>query len=720
MPGRVARLALTTATLGSALVLSALPAAMPYAAATPAAGDAGLGAVTPAASAAATPAGPLVLTLDAVTPVVVTDGSKVTVRATVRNTGTTALAALSATVRQDASPLSDRTAVTAWATSTSQATGTVLGRTTLRTPLAPGQQAHLTLTLTDVGAGRAATYGAVPVTIEAVSGTVRGQVHTFLGYQRVKQYVPLRLAVAVPLVLDADARLSGTGAARQSAWLAAVGTGSRLDRVAAATDGLPVGWLLDPALTRTPDVPTTPTPATTTTGGSTVTTPAPPDLYAATTAEAAARTDLADRIRGSANSHDPLLLPVGDPDIASTGVDDRVLAGARGDVAETAVDSGGLGSAAALAWPAAGQWSAAVEKATRAAYGTSLKGALVDSAWLAGRSDLTATSERRTPSGLPLVVYDHGLSDLLARSGSPVQTALATQQFVADTATLVTERSGTERSAAVVAPRDLDPDPASMRRLLTSLAGIPWLQPDTLSAQLGRASTAEGDRASLAARPPPTPPAVLSAAGAEDLYTDLRTIRAMSGVRSDPEAFAPPWRQAGAALLATSWRTHRADWAVLRNGLKAAATSASAGLYVAPRQINFLADSGRVQITVVNDLDVAVHDVSLTLVPENPRLRIDDPGVVLRIGARSRSTVTFRATALAAGSVPVTTTLTAADGTVIRTGAPVRISVTPTGDWMYWALGGIAGTILGVGIWRGLRRGKPPVPAAPLADRVPT
>jgi len=43
----------------------------------------------------------------------------------------------------------------------------------------------------------------------------------------------------------------------------------------------------------------------------------------------------------------------------------------------------------------------------------------------------------------------------------------------------------------------------------------------------------------------------------------------------------------------------------------------------------------------------------------------------------------------------------------------VQVRVTPTGDWIYWGLGGLAGVILVLGIWRSVRR-RPRQTAEPL------
>lgn len=692
MRRRVARLVLATASLGSVLLLP-LPAGF-------------------AASPAAVDTDTLAVAVHDVSPAVVVDGSSVTVTATVRNTGLAPVSSGVVVVRQDSRTLDQRADVARWAASTDPADGSVLASASITGSLRPGQQAAVTLRVPSVGAGRGATYGAVPVSLEARAGTAVGRQHTFLGYQRIKQYEPLRLGVGVPLVVGADPELDGTGPARAAAWAEQTGPGSRLDRVLTATADRPVTWLVDPQLVQEPVVPS---PAVAPPTGTTTSSPSPAPsrptgttalTYAASPAEAKGRGLLGDRIRQAATSHDVLILPSGDPDVVASGVTPTMQRTTQRLVEDATAQRGGLRGRADVAWPAAGAWSAEVEGSTRAAYASGLSGAVVDSAWV-DSGDQTATAERRSATGVPLVVYDDVMSALLAHTTSAAGAAVATQQIVADTAALVGEFPGTTRSLALVAPRSIDPDPAALNRLLTTVQAIPWLTPTSLDDILQRSA---GDDRTASVTPPGRLPALratpLTPASARSLETDAGIVASLAGVRADAASFGPPWEQAGLRLTATAWRGDPGGWTALRGRLQVAAASRS-GLSVSPRQINFLAESGRVQIAVVNNLGVAVHDVHLTITPGNPRLRVAHPTTTVRIGARSKTTVTFEVTALAAGTVPITTTLTAPDGTVLSSGEPVQISVSPTGSWIYWGLGGLAGVLLVVGIWRG-RRGRHP------------
>jgi len=131
------------------------------------------------------------------------------------------------------------------------------------------------------------------------------------------------------------------------------------------------------------------------------------------------------------------------------------------------------------------------------------------------------------------------------------------------------------------------------------------------------------------------------------------------------------------------------------------------GVRINPTEVNFLAQEGLIQITVVNELPVTVQDLQLELEPGNARLRIIEAPDAVTIGPMSRATVQFRAEAVAAGEVPVRATLSTPGGLTIGEAQDVGVQVRPTGIWIYWLLGGLAGVILILGLTRALRRPAP-------------
>ena len=77
--------------------------------------------------------------------------------------------------------------------------------------------------------------------------------HTFVGWQRTKQYEPVRLAVVAPVTLSPSAALFDTDpATRLAAWKAELDPGSRINRILDGTDAdgpagpVPVTWAVDP------------------------------------------------------------------------------------------------------------------------------------------------------------------------------------------------------------------------------------------------------------------------------------------------------------------------------------------------------------------------------------------------------------------------------------------------------------------------------------------
>ncbi|MGZ4631013.1 DUF6049 family protein [Oryzihumus sp.] len=640
-----------------------------------------------APSAAVTGTGPS-LELTAITPAVLRPGQALTITGTIRNT--TAATLHKPTVRvvlRDENL--DRAEILEWAKATGPALGSEVGRASLAATLAPGAAASFAVTVKGLDQHGPMRYGALPISVESGTTSVR----TFAGYQWIKQYQPMSVAWAVPLTLDPDPDLFGpAGADREAAWAQALGPSSRLGRVLDATTDAQVTWAVDPTLT--PSL-----------------LPQAVDPAVGATQESALREAVEARIRDGVTRHTPWVLPDADADVGAASGASAGRSLLTTLVERSAGVAHALGGRADVAWPADTGFTTTTEAAVRGLYGTPALAAEVIS--IAGRATGpgggSPNAAQRSTSGLALLAYDDALSALFAKTTTPDQGALSTQQFVAESAALLNDLPGTQgRSLFVVAPRTFDPDPATAHAFLAAAASIPWLTTTSTSAELAAARTALRSTAAPVTRPadPATasPPPVLTPSKLAVLEQTLRTVRGVAQVRDDGAAFARTWARAAEQLASTRWRTAPVAWNTLDGRILAATRQTTTAVKVAAGTINFLADTGRLQITVTNGLDVPVKNIKVTVEAANPRLRIDRQPPVLRIGAQSRATVNIGVTALAAGVVPLRTTLTTPDGTVIGQGADVQVHVTPTGGWVYWSLGGLALVILLLGIVRSFSR----------------
>lgn len=705
MDRRVCRVLTTAAALAVALLagfLAFAPATLAMPAPTASA--------TASPTAAATPS--LTVSISAIGPAVVTPSSRLTIKGTVRNDGSSAARAVVRVVHP-AAELTQRSEISAWASGRDPVDGRAIASKTVSRSLAPGASAAFTLSVKGVDQLRPPAYGFVPISVQTASGAV----HTFAAYQRKKEYEPLALSFVVPVTLDGDPALFGPGGtARDRAWVAAIGDGSRLDRLITATDGAPVTWAIDPLLTRQPVVlgesGSATTTTTTTTSSPTGPPPAPTVGGSTSDAEAQLRSELASRLTSLAPQHSPLVLPDSDADVAAAA---QPGGGARSlvtqQVRQAADAAAALGGRADVAWPADGAYTAIRERVIRQMYAGGLAAEIVSQTALPAAAVTDAA--RRSANGVPLLAYDERLSGMFASTRSMPSAVLSAQQFIADSVLLLNELPGTRRSVLVAAPRSFAPDPAALRTFLSAVSAVPWLAQSGLDSLLDAAARATpiSPTETLVKRPAGTPrdpvasrAAVLTGARGRAVEGTLSTVAGVARIRADGTDFARVWTEAGQQLTSARWRGRLQQWSQVDARVDKEAQATARAVTVSPRNVNFLADKGRLQITVSNTLSVPVHDVTLRLIPDNPRLRVDQQPAVMHIGARSRTTVTARVTSLSAGLVPITTTLTGPDGTVLGRGAVLKVQLSPTGDWVYWALGAIAGTILVLGVARSVRR----------------
>lgn len=720
----------------SLLTISALPISPVLAAgAAPAAGAVTVDlASTPGAADDQT----VMVSVATVKPGVALPKSAVKVTGSVRNSGKVSITLPVARALIGQRPLSTRQDVSNWATTESELPLDEVARVLVGKTLLPGAVAAFTLTIPANAIGQALRnqpFAVLPVRVE-VAGTTSGgtqqsgDVHTFLpALARVKRFEPMSIAWLFPLALDPDPALQGSpSTARTAAWQKAIGPGSRLDRLIQGTKNANVTWAIDPAILGPQETPLAveatassgPTPSPSASQPSGEGTPPPPDpVTVATTA-------LTARLKAAAAGHILWSLPYADPDLAAllpTASGNQIL---NKVISHPSTLDATVGPARAdIAWPVDGTLTPPAQTLLRQAFASpGLAAAVTSSTTLESQNRDTTDATHKSSSGLPLLAYDDLLSKTVAQTSSKATGAVTIQRFLADSLALLGEREGTRnRSVLVAEPRTFAGDPTVLRSLFAAVEQeAPWLSRATtgqlLSASMSRTPDSPLRDAGLTTTAPTAPAATSTVSdptspGTSPLTSDqlatvpgtLSDIRGIASILGNGQVFADTWADAQVQKLSTRWRDHPEGPAAIDALTKAAIDEVSRNVRVAPSRVNFFADKGVMQVTVLNDLPVAIHDVRLTLTPAQPRLRIERQPLPLRIGAKARANVLLPVTSIAAGQVNIDAVLTTPNGTRLGQDATVNVQVQPPASWIYWVLGGLAGIVLILGTQRSLRRG---------------
>jgi Family of unknown function (DUF6049) len=705
----------------SVLAISVLPILSPMPAAT------ALATVAARAPVVAT-IPPLTVSVTTITPTVAVPQAPITIKGSVRNSSGVAITSPVARALLGQRPLTSRQAVADWATSTGQQLMDEAAQTSLGKTLAPGAVTAFSLTIPANAIGHDQAFDVLPLRVEAVATTpagsqASGDVNTYLPTQAtIKAFEPLSIAWLVPLTLDPDPALQGMASpTRTAAWTKAIGPGSRLDQLIQGTTNANVTWAIDPAILGPslsfPAVDaaaqSAPTPSQSLAPGG-VSTPDP--VTAMTTA-------LAQRLKAAAPGHTLWSLPYADPDFAA------LLPLTSGDQSLTAFISHpstldvAVGPARAdIAWPVTGTLTPQIQADLRRAFASpGLTAAVTSASTVTSRNGSASEASRKSSSGLPLLAYDEPLSRTVAQTSSKANGTITIQRFLADSMALLGERPGTRnRSVLIAEPRTFAGDPTVLRSLFAAVDKAPWLVPATTGQLLaaseklapenpgsdttGTSGTATSPSAN---QPDPLSPGTspLTSYQLANLPDTMSSISGIASMLGNGPAFASTWTDAQVQQLSARWRNHPEAITAIDAATNAAINTVSSSVRVAPSSVNFFADRGVMQVTVVNDLGVPIHDVHLTLTPAQPRLRIERQPGPLKIGANARANVPLQVTSIAAGLVKVEAVLTTQNGTPLGQNATVNVRVQPPGSWVYWVLGGMAFIVLVLGTQRSLRRG---------------
>jgi hypothetical protein len=645
------------------------------------------------------------LHLDSVTPAVAAPDEPVTITASLRNGTASARPAGTVTVLKGDRRLTRPADLYAWTQDVSPATGAILGSAPIG-EVPAGGTAAVTITLPRAGDLSSLPFDVIPVSVEAAGAVA----HTFVGVHRAKEYEPLSLAWLLPVTLDPLPELAAAPSAqRWTAWGEVLGEGSRLARLTSAMTGPEITLAVDPALVD-PDLNLeagadgTPVPTPTPAPSPSPSPSADVDLTGVDPLrlEAQIRTEGAQRLRTALAGDRPFVLPAGDPDLAAIGTEPalgEVLTDARERAVAVAADLDGRTD---VVWPADPRFSEEAAKRYAARLGAAVGAVIVDRDRLAWRLD-QGNAGRKSEDGTPLLARERWLSNAAARAVRPETAAEGRQEFLAQSFAVLLESPGLARTVLVAPDRGFDPDPAAAGALLALARAVPWLSTTTLPTLLDQAAGADAVSGPVSGPEDPIPASPLTEAAQTRIARDLGEAADLAAIRGDGRRVLTDWRHRLDALTATAWRSNPQGFDEVRDGVERELAASATAVTVAAQTINFFADTGRVQVTVLNGLDVPVQDVRVRLVPGNPRLRIEGETKTVSIGAKSRTTVTYQATALAAGPVTIEALVTGPNGTAVGPTTRMLVRVTPTGAAVYWILGAIIVVVFALGLWRNIR-----------------
>jgi hypothetical protein len=674
-----------------------------------------------------------IVTLTSVSPTIVDGRGETRINGTVTAPTTGPLVGTSIDVVLGSRTMTVRGDIDRWVKGTGKAAGQQVAELTEPLPEVPaGQTVPFAIDLEEQRVQTSDAFAALPIALEVYqrgASTPIGTTRTFLAWNSRVEFVPLQVALAIPVTLDPELKLFDSDVAvRSQAWAGAIGPGSRVDRIIEGTEGSSATLAVDPAVliaapgetdeARTP--PTAPTAGPTgspTTGTATPPpTPATPSTPADGTAPVGGEASpLVDRLVSSLRGRSLVALPYADADVAATSDVDPDNPVVRDLVSRASAVGVRIGQPVRgdIAWPVDGLMPSGREAAVQWLYSASATGSaagiIVDQRAITAASPYTPTSRRVSDEGSRLVGYDVRLSALLPKRSDPAPV-LSTQRFLAETLVLLGERPGTARSVLVAAPRDYDPDPAGLAAFLrATTASIPWLDTVALDALVRDDGT---DRARPQEQPAKTPPSAaprrtLSEFRLRQLAEQREEVDAVATVVEDGVAFEQTYGELLDELTSTRWRYHPGAWSELHNSVSADVRNATSAIRVVPHRINFLAENGTLRITLENGLTYAVEDLRLVLSPLNPRMQVlEQPGPVsISAGPDARRNVNVPVHAVAAGRVDILAYLTTADGTRIGSEAIIPVTANPLDTTFYWIGGVLAGLVLLAGVIRAVLKG---------------
>ncbi|HEX4016784.1 MAG TPA: DUF6049 family protein [Frankiaceae bacterium] len=301
------------------------------------------------------------------------------------------------------------------------------------------------------------------------------------------------------------------------------------------------------------------------------------------------------------------------------------------------------------------------------------------------------SASAKSPSTSTQLLLSDDVLNRLVTTGVPAGSTprLAEQEVIAELAEAHVEDgfTTTPGKAASTAPPLLieppdgwNPSAAWLSRLLTDTTHLPWIKQTSVGSLLDAPTE---PRAALQ-YPPATRAAeipsylVQSSLGittsTQGLFSDPQPAGAAEP--QSPDSILQPIRDAALAAVSSRWRNDPTQAFPFRNSGEVALTSLAQQVkVVSSPQVTLTSRSGKVPVTIENDLGAAV-DVSLVL-SSLDRSRVSSDTVVTRnVRAGQKVQVEVEVKAASAGTFPVRLTLYTSDGRPL--GTPVQVLVRST------------------------------------------
>lgn len=307
---------------------------------------------------------------------------------------------------------------------------------------------------------------------------------------------------------------------------------------------------------------------------------------------------------------------------------------------------------------------------------------------VSGTSDAVVTLN--ADSGpIQAVIGDQVLSDVLAQLDDPAADPLATRQLMLAIIALTAQSAPGSTMVALPATPWWSPNPTAINDILTAVGEAQYARSQTLGALVDEAAaTGNAPAAELAPWGPADAAATSLPPGqTEGVEVAGEALGEIGAIAVQPGDALRPYREALLRSLSTAWHTEQVlgTQLIMRTAAQVEAQRAKVTISSAGT-VSFPGESGRVPVTVSNDLDIAVT-VGLT-VTATPAYRVSaDPVEAVTVPPRQRLSLEVPVTLVGSEPLEVTAQLLTPAGEPYGMGETFTVRTSAYSRVAAWAVG---------------------------------